>query len=409
MRNYLRRIFLVFLCGVFLLAMSAGVMQIYSQTPTENAPPKKASFQETQVNLCTEQRLSAPRTYAFREIPLLDKTYGPKPWYKKWFPFLGGTPKDKYAANDIRSLRLDYGRPAPVGETKRSKQIRFRAEQNLAEAQQQGEQKWQEWVKLNPDAGIEEKKQAEIRMRFQGLEAALLPRFDWRESGLDVGEVGFQGYNCNTCWAFAAVDAMQISRQLAAIRSQNGDFNTTLRPSVRQLVSCMVPKNDYCNINWHGEAFSFMIDKGLPLGGTTQYYGTKDGWGCDAKTFVKALTWDFVSSVPHKVAPTDEIKRALITYGPVVSMIKFDNCLWLYGFGVFNEEQNTDGGHIVLIIGWDDEKGAWLIKNSYDTDWGEGGFGWVKYGSNNIGQFSAWILADPNEKLVYKNLSDSTK
>lgn len=326
------------------------------------------------------------------------KGYGAKPWYKKWFPFLDGTPRDKYAANDIRSLRLDYGRPAPVGETRRSKQIRFRAEQNLAEVQMQGEKKWQEWLKLNPNAGTEEKKRAEIRIRFQGLEAAQLPSFDWREYGLDVGAVGFQGYSCNSCWAFATVDAMQISRQLTAIRLQNGNFDNALRPSVQQLVSCMAPKNDYCNINWHGKAFSFMVDKGLPLGGTTEYYGDKSGWGCDAKTFVKALTWDFVSSVPQKVAPTDEIKRALIVYGPVVSMIKFDNCLWLYGGGVFNEEQNTDGGHMVLIIGWDDAKGAWLIKNSYATDWGENGFGWIKYGSNNIGQFAAWIAPDPKEE-----------
>jgi C1A family cysteine protease len=391
--------------GVFLLAILAGFVQIYSQTTTDITPPKKKSFQETQEGLCTKQSISTPRTYAFREIPLQDKTYGPKPWYKKWFPFLDGTPKDKYAVNDIRNLRLDYGRPAPVGETKRSKQIRFRAEQNLAEAQQQGEQKWLEWLKLNPDAGIEEKKRAEVRIRFQGFEAARLPRFDWREYGLDVGEVGFQGYSCNTCWAFATVDAMQISRRLAATRSQKNDFdNNRLRPSVQQLVSCMVPKNDSCNINWHGEAFSFMVDKGLPLGGSTQYYANEYNWGCDAKTFVKALTWDFVSSVPQKVAPTDELKRALIAYGPVVSIIKFDNCLWLYGGGVFNEEQNTDGGHMVLIIGWDDAKEAWLIKNSYDTDWGENGFGWIKYGSNNIGQFAAWILADPEEDLKVKKI-----
>ncbi len=397
--------------GIFLLAMSAGFVRIYSQTSAENTPPKGA-FQEGQEKLCTEQRISTARTYTFRQLPRIPKAYGPKPWYyglKKWIPFLGGNPRDKYDAEDIRLLRLDYGLPVPVGESDRSKQIRLQSEQNLKEAQQQGEQKWQEWLKLNPDAGIEEKRRAEIRIRFQGLEAARLPRFDWREYGLDVGEVGFQGFYCNTCWAFAAVDAIQTSRQLAAIRSQKNDFDNSLRPSVRQLVSCMVPQADYCKISRHGEAFTFMVDKGLPLGGSDIYIGVDSDWNCNAKTSVRALTWDFVSSVPQKVAPTEEIKRALITYGPVISAIKFDSCLWLYGGGVFNEEQNQDGGHMVLIIGWDDSKGAWLIKNSYDTDWGEGGFGWIKYGSNNIGQFSAWILADPNEKLIYRNLSDSTK
>jgi len=401
-----------FRIGVFLLAISVGTGRINSQTPTDNPPPKGA-FQESQEKPCRQQRISTERTYAFRQLPIIPRAYGRKPWYyelRKWIPFLDSTPRDKYAIEDIRRLRLEYGRPAPVGESNRSKQIRLQAEQNLREAQQQGEQKWQEWLKLNPDAGSEEKSRAEIQIRLQGIEAARLPKFDWREYGLDVGAVGFQGFNCNTCWAFAAVDAMQIGRRLAAIRSQKNDFDeNSLRPSVQQLVSCMAPKTDYCKINWHGEAFTFMVDKGLPLGGTTEYSGWDYGWGCDAKIFVKALTWDFVSSVPQKVAPTEELKRALIIHGPVVSTIKFDSCLWLYGGGVFNEEQNQDGGHMVLIIGWDDAKGAWLIKNSYDTDWGEGGFGWIKYGSNNIGQFSAWIFADPNEKLIYRNLSDSTK
>lgn len=56
---------------------------------------------------------------------------------------------------------------------------------------------------------------------------------------------------------------------------------------------------------------------------------------------------------------------------------------------------------MVLLIGWDDEKGAWLVKNSWGEEWGEKGFGWIKYGSNNIGVFAAWIDAEP--KLA-KNL-----
>jgi cathepsin L len=47
--------------------------------------------------------------------------------------------------------------------------------------------------------------------------------------------------------------------------------------------------------------------------------------------------------------------------------------------------------HAVLLIGWDDEKQAWLIKNSWGEQWGEKGFAWIKYGSNNIGVFAAWV------------------
>jgi len=391
--------------GVFLLIMSVGVVRINAQTPTEDPPPID-TYQKDQEKLCTEQPISGKRTYDFRILPratIEDGAYGRKPWYFGLFkvlPFLENSPKDKYGIDDIRTLQSDWGRPAPVGESKRSKQIRSTAEQKLKEAQQEGELKWQEWLKLNPDAGIEKRNKAEIRIRFQGLAAARLSKFDWREYGLNVGAVSYQGYSCNTCWAFASVDAMQISRQLAAIRSQKNDSGNSQRPSVRQLVSCMVPNaDDYCQDGWHGQAFTFMVDKGLPLGGTNKYVSNKSGWVCDAETYVKALTWDYVSSVPQKVSATEELKSAIITYGPVVTTISLDKCFRLYGSGVFNEELNQKGNlHMVLIIGWDDEKGAWLIKNSFGTDWGEGGFGWVKYGSDNIGRWSAWVVPDPKKE-----------
>ena len=401
--------------GVFLLAISAGVVPLNSQTPIDGRKPPD-TYQQDQQNLCKEQSVSEKRTYSFRmlpRIPPLPGAYGRLRWYERLFPFLRRQSlEEKYGPDDIRVLRK-YGLSAPLYETERSKRIRSQAEQELSRAQMQGEQNWREWLARNPNVGIEEKSQAEIRLRYQGLGAARLPKFDWREHSLDVGEVGFQGWYTNTCWAFAAVDAMQAARQLAAIRAGNDKFDTSRRPSARQLLSCMLPSEaSYNRITSHGAAFTFMVDQGLPLGGSTDYLELNYdgwihfvGWKCDAETRVRALTWDFVSGSPHKVASPEEIKRDLISYGPLISSLKFDNCIWLYKDGIFNEQQKGDTGHTVLIIGWDDKKGAWLIKNTWGTDWGENGYGWIKYGSNNIGQFAAWILADPNEKMIARELN----
>ncbi|MEP6902645.1 MAG: C1 family peptidase [Actinomycetota bacterium] len=409
MKNLTRK----FGLGWSFLAVFLTLVPVWAQTPADIPPI--VSYQETQEKLCTTQPLAEKRTYAFRLLPRatdLNGAYGRKHWFdplKKLLPFWGSTFEERYGLDDIRTLRNEYGRKAPVGESERSRQIRLKAENKLLVQNEQGEQKWQEWLIQNPNSPIEERRKAEIRIRFQGLKTLKSPKFDWREYGLDLGEIGDQGFNCNTCWAFAAVDAMQIARQLAAIRSQANDWDNSLHPSARQLISCMVPENDYCNINWHSEAFTFMVDKGLPLGGSTKYVGKKLAWGCDAANFVKALTWDYVQTAPQKVAPVEELKRSIILYGPIVSTIRFDSCFWLYGSGVFNETQNQDGTHVILIIGWDDQKGAWLIKNSYGADWGEGGFGWVKYASNNIGQWSAWVVADPSEEKRLANELRSKK
>ena len=361
---------------IFLLSAMFFVAPIKSQT-TANDPPAIESPQKNAEKLCREQKISGARTYIFRTIETPNGDTGwagvKPPWYAgfaKILPFVSYTPKDKYSKDDVRTLYLSYGKAAPVGESKRSQKLRTEFEQKLKSANFKGGADWQN-----------------------------LTRFDWRENNLNVGEVGFQGWSCSNCWAFATIDAMQMSRRLSAIRLGKTGFDETLRPSVRQLISCMNPPiTDFCAENWHGDSFTFLMTKGLPLGGASKYGDEKFGWKCNAEKFVKALTWDYVSAKPPEIAATEDIKRAVVTYGAVASVMKLDQCIGLYGGGIFNEEQTRGGNHIVLIIGWDDEKGAWLVKNSYGKTWGENGFAWIKYKSNSIGRFSAVIVADPQEE-----------
>lgn len=378
--------------------------------------PKFESTVYEQAEVCLAQDKNLKRTYGFRqpyfhERPKL-KAYGRKPWYaglRKWIPFWGEKSDERYVPYDIEYLNDYFGRKPPVGESERSKQIRLESENRLKELPEEAERKWQEWLNQNPNAKPDERRRAEIRIRVKGFDSNQLKKFDWRDYGLDVGEVGFQGFNdCNTCWAFASVDAMEISRRLLEIRYSTNEVRYLIPSSARQLISHAVKPEDYCGFYWHGEAFTFLVDKGLPLGGSIIYTDDVRGSMPDATHFVRALTWDYVHKPADQVAPVDAIKRELLNHGSVVSLIKFDYCFRIYGSGVFNERQNDLGQHLVLIIGWDDEKGAWLIKNSYGPEWGEQGFGWVKYGSNNIGQFAAWVAADPaEEKRLQKRLTSS--
>ncbi len=93
---------------------------------------------------------------------------------------------------------------------------------------------------------------------------------------------------------------------------------------------------------------------------------------------------------------------ALATRMRVVS----DN-LFAYTGGVYNENVANDsagGGHAVTIVGWDDGKAAWLIKNSWGTDWGMGGYGWIGYDSNRIGRHTAWVKAATKFYVFQRNL-----
>ena len=66
----------------------------------------------------------------------------------------------------------------------------------------------------------------------------------------------------------------------------------------------------------------------------------------------------------------------------------------MFGFSVWDSIQKTDstglipfpeknnffcGGHAIIAVGYDNEKGALLIKNSWGDTWGNKGFGWLPY------------------------------
>lgn len=60
----------------------------------------------------------------------------------------------------------------------------------------------------------------------------------------------------------------------------------------------------------------------------------------------------------------------------------------------------------MTIVGWDDSKKAWLIRNSWGTDWGMNGYGWLGYDSSNIGYDACWIDARPlcSKRIKVENL-----
>ncbi len=389
-----------------ILTFSLLASSVSAQTP-DPTPAGLNTFQTDQQALCTAQPMTVERSYSFRILPRVQQNAGwyvPKKWWQKWFPFLDRSKEEvRFQKDDIRYMEQELGRPIPRDTSTRTDKINYDIDEFLRTEQTLAETAWSKWVEANPDGTKSDYHRAENEIRLKGLLAAKRKNFDWRENGLDLGPADFQGWDCSSCWAFASVDAIQIARRLALKRGILKELDEDMQPSARQMISCMVPKINYCTGNWHGKAFTFMIDNGLPLGGSDRYSFESSAYNCDAEMSVKPLTWGYISDAPSKISSPAEIKEAVVRFGAVVTMMTTDRCMWMYGSGVFNEQHYGDGTHILLIVGWDDTKGkegAWLVKNSYGADWGENGFGWFEYGANSIGQFSAVVVADPNEKVV---------
>jgi C1A family cysteine protease len=110
---------------------------------------------------------------------------------------------------------------------------------------------------------------------------------------------------------------------------------------------------------------------------------------------------DVSSSGVLPIPPVQKIKEYLVTYGAVACCIFATKAFEHYNGGIFDEESNDSINHAVTIIGWDDGKQAWIVRNSWGNEWGtncdneEAGYAWVKYGSNNIGSGACVAIAKP--------------
>ncbi len=85
----------------------------------------------------------------------------------------------------------------------------------------------------------------------------------------------------------------------------------------------------------------------------------------------------------------DTLKRMIMETGSVSTAIyASDTAFSKYSSGVFNGCTSTGINHAVTAVGWDDAQDCWIVKNSWGTKWGEGGFFRMKKGTCGIATVS---------------------
>lgn len=84
-----------------------------------------------------------------------------------------------------------------------------------------------------------------------------------------------------------------------------------------------------------------------------------------------------------------EIMQAIVATGCVVaSFLVTTGWYHVSENGVVQNTGNIEGAHAVLIVGWKKIKGEnyWIIQNSWGTEWGSKGYGFINFSE------SKWIL-----------------
>ena len=97
------------------------------------------------------------------------------------------------------------------------------------------------------------------------------------------------------------------------------------------------------------------------------------------------------------------IKQALV-HAPVLISIGVWNDLFGYADGVYVAEDESEetrrGMHALLLVGWDDDKQAWLARNSWGDDWGLSGHLWLGWGTSRS-HASVWSPVGSDHHALY--------
>ncbi len=127
------------------------------------------------------------------------------------------------------------------------------------------------------------------------------------------------------------------------------------------------------------ESLDLVRDQGVPRMSDFPYNESD----CSRKPsdVVKTRAAQFKIRGSKWLSDIESVKGELYRGHPVIVGMKvsasFDD---LQGQTVYNDEQSQDtGGHAMVITGYDDNRRAFRVLNSWGPQWGENGFAWIGY------------------------------
>jgi hypothetical protein len=230
------------------------------------------------------------------------------------------------------------------------------------------------------------------------LDAGSAGSIDWRnKDGVNwLGPVLNQG-DCGSCVAFATIGTLEAQTSIAyGVPWLHPSF------SPQQLFAC---GGASCDSGWMpGSAADFLQSTGTVDEACMPY--TSGSTGQDVACQQECAD---ASSRTTKIAgyssPSgggflgiggsnnpDAVKAALAN-GPLVTTLTAYADFMTYAGGVYKHVTGDSlGGHAVSIVGYDDTKQAWLIRNSWGPEWGENGFAWMSYEDESGIGSETWAL-----------------
>ncbi len=240
-------------------------------------------------------------------------------------------------------------------------------------------------------------------------------KFDLRDWGW-VSPVRDQGW-MGACWTFG----MSAALESALLKATGIEFNVSM--------------NNMRNVMKYTPYGTFEVFEGgtnlASVGYLLSWFGAIP-YDADTYDELGKITQPITTSqdihvqdiifIPNNEIPNGtQIKRAILKYG-ALDVSFFGQASYDDEVSYYNPKTNAQyvdvpetANHEVSIIGWDDNfpkekfiftppgNGAWIIKNSYGSDWGDNGFVYVSYYDKSLLAYKPGKVTDYATAVIIEN------
>lgn len=238
-------------------------------------------------------------------------------------------------------------------------------------------------------------------------------KYSSKDSGYCT-DVRYQG-GTNSCWAFASVAAAETTLLRKGLVTKESEISDLSEAHLVWFAHKSLTTNvddptfgDGTNVgspyssggDWHRSTFTLARGAGYALEKDYPFYAdnvTKMGSYAEENRYDSKVTLDRAYILPSN--NRDVIKKAIMTYG-AVNFAGAIATAYLNG-AAYYQNSTTGTNHQMIAVGWDDNysvnnfkadcrpksDGAWLVKNSYDTTWGDNGYFWISYEDTSLTDF----------------------